>query len=360
MAEPHEGSERSTGAIPPESRAARARQTREATALERVRQVNFPIGLRGYERTAVDRYIAEVAQLVAELEARQLRETVVQRALEEVGEQTSGILQRAHETADDITTRSRRQADARLEDAEQHAETVRREAEAYADAVMVEARRLWGERQRLLDEMRQFADEVLTVADDALERLPEPPVAAEELRAARRAATEQGGAAGELHDWAGGEAAPAAAAWAGEESDREDVAGGGERPGPDEDTASYELEEEADWDEQPAEEAGEGEPRAGGDEAWAAPSAGADPESSSGADAWDEPTLDEELDAAGAAGASTPGSGEQDDSAGSNGMPETDDAAHADADGEHDSDSALDDATREFPAPGPPGEPGAH
>jgi cell division initiation protein len=175
MAEPSQG----TGGPPsltPQSLAARTRRPRAVSAVDRVRQTDFPIGLRGYERAAVDSYVAEVAQLVAELEATQLRETVVQRALDEVGEQTSGILQRAHEAADEITSRSRSLADARLEDAERHAETLRREAEQYAQAVISDARRLWSERQRLIEEIRQFADEVLGVADEALERLPELPM----------------------------------------------------------------------------------------------------------------------------------------------------------------------------------------
>jgi cell division septum initiation protein DivIVA len=130
--------------------------------------------MRGYERDAVDRYVAEVAQLVAELEATSSREAVVQRALDEIGEQTSGILQRAHETAEEIAARSRSQAEGRIQRAEREADAVRRDAEAYADQIVTETRRLWEDRQRLIEEMRQLADEVLAVADDALERVEEP------------------------------------------------------------------------------------------------------------------------------------------------------------------------------------------
>jgi hypothetical protein len=130
--------------------------------------------MRGYDRQAVDRYVAEIAQLVAELEATQTREGVVQRALDEIGEQTSGILQRAHETAEEIAARSRSQAEGRIQRAEREAEAMRREADAYAEQIVVETRRLWDDRQRLIEEMRQLADEVLGVADDALERVQEP------------------------------------------------------------------------------------------------------------------------------------------------------------------------------------------
>jgi DivIVA domain-containing protein len=142
--------------------------------LERVRKTDFPVGLRGYDRAAVDKYVAEVAQVVAELEATQTREGVVQRALDEVGEQTSGILQHAHDTAEEIAARSRSQAEGRLQRAEKEADDTRREADRYAERVVTDTRRLWQERQRLIEDMRQLADEVLRVADDALERLEQP------------------------------------------------------------------------------------------------------------------------------------------------------------------------------------------
>src|SRR5436305_633218 len=65
------------------------------TALDRVRDVDFPLAFRGYDRATVDQHLQEISQLVAELEARQLRESVVQRALDEVGEQTAAIMRRA-------------------------------------------------------------------------------------------------------------------------------------------------------------------------------------------------------------------------------------------------------------------------
>ena len=95
----------------PRQRPVRQRPSRHKGAVDRVRDVHFPLALRGYDRTAVDAHLAEVAQLVAELEATQLRENVVQRALDEVGEQTSSVLQHAHDTAEEITARSRSQAE---------------------------------------------------------------------------------------------------------------------------------------------------------------------------------------------------------------------------------------------------------
>lgn len=154
--------------------ARRRSSRRHRSAVERVRKADFPVALRGYDRAAVDKYVAEVAQLVAELEATQTREGVVQRALAEVGEQTSGILQHAHDTAEEIAAQSRAQAEGRLQRAEREADETRREADRYAEQVVEDTRRLWQDRQRLIEDLRQLADEVLNLSDDALERLEQP------------------------------------------------------------------------------------------------------------------------------------------------------------------------------------------
>jgi DivIVA domain-containing protein len=141
---------------------------------ERIREHTFPLAVRGYERQAVDDFVEQVADLVAELEGRQTRETVVQRALDQVGEETAGILQRAHQAADELAARSRSQAEGRIQRADREAELLRRQADEYAEKVVVDTQLLWDERQRLLDDLRQLADEVLATADDAAERVSLP------------------------------------------------------------------------------------------------------------------------------------------------------------------------------------------
>jgi DivIVA domain-containing protein len=150
------------------------RFTRSDSASDRLRDATFPLVMRGYDRHAVDQFIAELLALVEDLESRQTREGVVQKALDELGEETAGILQRAHETADDITARSRGQADARVQRAEREAEILRHDADVYAEQVIVDTRALWDERQRLIEDIRQLADEVLGTADDAMDRLTLP------------------------------------------------------------------------------------------------------------------------------------------------------------------------------------------
>ena len=158
--------------------------------MNEVRDASFALTFRGYDRADVDAYVARVSQLVAELEATQLRENVVQRALDEVGEQTSGVLQRAHETAEEITRTARSQAEGHLQRAEAEAEQIRADADEYARQVETDLRRLREDRLRMIEEIRRFADEVLGVADDALERLPEP----EEERAEQPTADDEAAA----------------------------------------------------------------------------------------------------------------------------------------------------------------------
>lgn len=136
--------------------------------------------MRGYDRAAVDAYVAEVAQLVAELEATQLPETVVQRALDQVGEETSTILKHAHEAAEEITSRARAQADARMQEAQSEAERAHREAEIRARRLEEDTQEVWDERRRLIEDIRHLADDVLALADDALDRIPPPATATEE------------------------------------------------------------------------------------------------------------------------------------------------------------------------------------
>jgi DivIVA domain-containing protein len=146
----------------------------QRNSADRIREHSFPLAVRGYDRQAVDDFVEQVADLVADLEGRQTRESVVQRALDQVGEETAGILQRAHQAADELATRSRAQAEGRIQRADREAELLRRQADEYAEKVIVDTQLLWDERQRLLDDLRQLADDVLATADDAAERVSLP------------------------------------------------------------------------------------------------------------------------------------------------------------------------------------------
>ncbi len=137
--------------------------------------VEFPVVLRGYDRDAVDAYVARVSAVIEDLQASRLPQAAVRRALDRVGEETAGILRQAEETAEQMTTRSRAQADDRLQRAESEARELRAAAEKHVRALDNDTERIWQERQRLIDDTRTLADTLLSVADEAEERFPPEP-----------------------------------------------------------------------------------------------------------------------------------------------------------------------------------------
>jgi cell division initiation protein len=151
-----------------------------------IRDVSFPAAMRGYEREAVDAYVSRVNRLIAELQITAAPESAIRNALDEVTQETRGILERAHEAAEDITRRSRAQADDRLQRAEQEGEEVRASADAYARevreaaekhlrALEADADRIWKEREALIADLRERSRQLEQAAAAAEERYPEPP-----------------------------------------------------------------------------------------------------------------------------------------------------------------------------------------
>jgi DivIVA domain-containing protein len=151
--------------------------------LKEARDVDFPIGLRGYDRGAVDRYVERVTRLITELEMSSSPESAVRHALDEVSEETRDILQRAHQTADEIAGRSRTKADEVVRQAEREArevlaatrreadetrETARREAEELRATAASEVQNLRESSQREADERReQTMREIAELRDSA-------------------------------------------------------------------------------------------------------------------------------------------------------------------------------------------------
>jgi DivIVA protein len=133
---------------------------------------DFPIVLRGYDRIAVDAYVKQTSQLVAELQATRSPDAAVRRALERVGEQISGILQRAHDTEEQITSQSRREAEDRIEEARREAVMLMADARQRVKDLDVETDRIWAERQRLVEDVREISRQLSALAGAALERFP--------------------------------------------------------------------------------------------------------------------------------------------------------------------------------------------
>ena len=134
--------------------------------------MSFPTAIRGYDREAVDDYVERVNRLIAELEISRSPESAVKHAVAQVSEETRGILERAHETAEDITARSRSRADDRIQEAEREAAKIREAAEAHVRELDADAEAIWAERQRLIADVREISERLTDVADEAAARFP--------------------------------------------------------------------------------------------------------------------------------------------------------------------------------------------
>jgi DivIVA domain-containing protein len=197
-------------------------------------EVSFPLSVRGYDRAAVDAYVTRVQQLIAGLELTRSPQAAVTQALEQVGEQTKGILAQAGETAErisaaarqeaeesgaraqreadeivahakaeaaDLLARSRAEAEATIGQARSEAATnlqraqdevaaLRQEAEARVRELEADAETIHHERSRLLADMHEITARVEEVATAADARFP----ASEASPGAEHATSESRGA----------------------------------------------------------------------------------------------------------------------------------------------------------------------
>jgi DivIVA domain-containing protein len=141
---------------------------------------DFPTAMRGYDREAVDEYVRYTTRLVAELQAVRSPESAVRRALIRAGGQISGVLRRAHETAAEITAKSRSEAEDRLERARAEADELIDTAERRVRDLDADTDRIWLDRQRIMADAEDLSNQLLGLARQAGERFPDddgqPPV----------------------------------------------------------------------------------------------------------------------------------------------------------------------------------------
>ena len=150
--------------------------------LDQLREPEFPIALRGYDRDSVDAYVEHVTRMLARLQTARSPQAAIKHALDQVSEETKGILERAHETADEITSRSQAQAAERLERAEAEAREIVAGAQTRIRVLDNDADEIWRERKRLVDDVRTVADALAELADSAARRFPaEEPTETAEL-----------------------------------------------------------------------------------------------------------------------------------------------------------------------------------
>jgi DivIVA domain-containing protein len=133
-----------------------------------IRDVSFPSAVRGYDRSAVDAYVRGVNRVIAELQISSSPRAAVRHALEQVGEQTSTILQRARETAEEITASARQEAEETTARAKAEAAEIVLNASTESDRVLTEAtadgEHAQAEAEELLAKANAEAESIRTTA----------------------------------------------------------------------------------------------------------------------------------------------------------------------------------------------------
>jgi DivIVA domain-containing protein len=111
-----------------------------------IRDVSFPTVVRGYDRREVDAYVERVNRVIAELEISRSPQAAVKHALDRVGEQTTGVLQRAREVADELTSTA-------LAEAEHATRRAKVEAEEMTEQARLQAHQLRGQSKEEAEEI---------------------------------------------------------------------------------------------------------------------------------------------------------------------------------------------------------------
>jgi DivIVA domain-containing protein len=132
---------------------------------EEILNISFPAAVRGYDRRAVDTYVKRVNRLIAEIKVSASPRAAVRHALQQTEQQVSGLLERARETADEITTSAHREAEAEAEAIRAKAAELLVNANAEADATKTEAAQLLAdsktEAENLLGNAKTEAEDIL-------------------------------------------------------------------------------------------------------------------------------------------------------------------------------------------------------
>jgi DivIVA domain-containing protein len=136
-----------------------------------IRDISFATAVRGYDRREVDAYVERVNRVIAELEVSRSPQSAVKHALDRVGEQTSGVLQRAREVAQELTAtalaeadhatrRAKVEAEEAVESAQMQAHQLRGQSKEEADEIIARASAQAAERvKRGEDRLRKLQDE---------------------------------------------------------------------------------------------------------------------------------------------------------------------------------------------------------
>jgi hypothetical protein len=137
----------------------------------------FPVVRQGYDRVAVNDFIAELEGELAALD-RELVELrgsgpaakEVADEIKRIGEQTSAVLMAAHEQREDILRRAQAEAERCVGEATAKASALTVESEARLRELRGQTEAAQAERDRLLAELRTISGALAAVADAADQR----------------------------------------------------------------------------------------------------------------------------------------------------------------------------------------------
>jgi DivIVA domain-containing protein len=150
-----------------------------------IRNVSFPVAVRGYDRKAVEAYVRGVNRVIAELEVTRSPQAAVRHAVERVEEQTRSILEEARASAEKITGTAQAEANeivaqskAKAADlvvaADTDAERIRAESEQAIASAKEKAEKILAQAKANAEEHRSQADQELAkVREQAEARLSE-------------------------------------------------------------------------------------------------------------------------------------------------------------------------------------------
>ncbi|HEX2387567.1 MAG TPA: DivIVA domain-containing protein [Solirubrobacterales bacterium] len=155
--------------------------------IEELKTIQFPTERRGgYDRRAVDAYLAELADWLETGGEDDARRAVIQRAMSDVGERTGSILSSAQESADRLTSEAQAEAERLRSTTEQTAAKVRSDAEQAAAKVRSEADAYSTETRAAADEQASKAAEAAAAEAKALTEEAEARLAEADAAAAAR------------------------------------------------------------------------------------------------------------------------------------------------------------------------------
>ena len=142
-----------------------------------IRNASFPVGVRGYDRKAVEAYVKRVNRVIAELEVTRSPQAAVKHAVERVQEQTRSVLEEARNSAEKITATAQEEADEIVAQAKSKAADLVVAASTESDRLRAESEeriaQAKAQAERIVAEAKANAEQHRRDVEEELEKLRE-------------------------------------------------------------------------------------------------------------------------------------------------------------------------------------------